>query len=168
MRPLQLRVGDHQPVVSRPAAFMLSPWAVGSIALLLLNDHVWKAQFGNVATGKLSDIAGVFLLPLLLLALLECGRYVTGHHPWESGRRATLAAVTVTGAGFAAVKLIPPVGDTYEYAVGVLRKIATLSGDPVAPIIVYRDWTDLLVLPVLAWSYVVVTRYRTQTVAVIV
>jgi hypothetical protein len=37
-----------------------------ALVVLLLNDHYWKWEYGNVLTGKLSDVAGLILLPLLL------------------------------------------------------------------------------------------------------
>ena len=40
------------------------------LVLLLLNDFYLKAEYGNWLTGKLSDIAGLFVFPLFLTALL--------------------------------------------------------------------------------------------------
>ncbi len=37
-----------------------------SLIFLAINDHVMKAAFGNTITGKLSDFAGMVLLPLLM------------------------------------------------------------------------------------------------------
>jgi hypothetical protein len=37
------------------------------LLLLLFNDHYFKFAFSNWLTGKLSDVAGIILLPLLLL-----------------------------------------------------------------------------------------------------
>jgi hypothetical protein len=37
-----------------------------SLVLLALNDHVFKGLYGNVVTGKLSDVAGLVVLPLFL------------------------------------------------------------------------------------------------------
>lgn len=34
--------------------------------ILFVNDHILKAQFSNILTGKLSDIVGIIILPLLL------------------------------------------------------------------------------------------------------
>ncbi len=52
-------------------AYLLNSVFVGGLLLLLLNDHVFKAAYGNALTGKLSDFAGVLILPLFL-------RFVTG------------------------------------------------------------------------------------------
>ncbi|MGB3547731.1 MAG: hypothetical protein WBA17_12195, partial [Saprospiraceae bacterium] len=52
-------------------AYLFNSVFIGGLLLLLLNDHILKAAYGNVLTGKLSDFAGVLILPLLL-------RFVTG------------------------------------------------------------------------------------------
>lgn len=41
-----------------------SPGFVTGLLLLLLNDFVFKEQFHNALTGKLSDFAGLFVFPL--------------------------------------------------------------------------------------------------------
>lgn len=48
---------------------LLHPVFLTGLFLLLLNDHYLKAAFGNWWTGKLSDFAGVLLLPLLWKAV---------------------------------------------------------------------------------------------------
>ena len=40
---------------------------LASLLILLLNDHYLKYAYSNWLTGKLSDVAGIILLPLLLL-----------------------------------------------------------------------------------------------------
>lgn len=40
-----------------------------ALLVLLLNDHWWKWTFSNGLTGKLSDVAGLVLLPLFLCAI---------------------------------------------------------------------------------------------------
>ncbi len=51
-----------------PEFFSLPPLA--AVALLAVNDHWLKAKFHNAITGKLSDFAGCFFLPLFVSALL--------------------------------------------------------------------------------------------------
>ncbi len=41
---------------------------IGGLMVLLVNDHFLKAEFHNVLTGKLSDLAGLFIFPLFLVA----------------------------------------------------------------------------------------------------
>lgn len=55
--------------VNHMSAILLSRGLILSLGLLLLNDFYLKGQFGNWVTGKLSDIAGLFLFPLVFTAL---------------------------------------------------------------------------------------------------
>jgi hypothetical protein len=51
--------------------YLLLNWVfIVGLALLLLNDHYWKWTYGNYLTGKLSDFAGLLILPLLLAYFL--------------------------------------------------------------------------------------------------
>ena len=49
--------------------YLLHPVFLLGLIILLLNDHYLKAEFGNWWTGKLSDFAGVLLLPLFWKAV---------------------------------------------------------------------------------------------------
>ncbi len=50
---------------------LLSPLFLLSLIILLVNDFYLKAQFHNFFTGKLSDIAGLFIFPLFLTAFFS-------------------------------------------------------------------------------------------------
>lgn len=81
---------------------LASPLAACSLVVLALNDHVLKQAWPGWVTGKLSDVAGLVLAPLLLglgLALLGVRRPVA----WSSGLVALGFAVTKTTAAGAAV-----------------------------------------------------------------
>jgi hypothetical protein len=142
--------------VNRPGDLLLSPWALVSVAVILVNDHVLKGAFGNTMTGKLSDVAGVFLFPLLLLSVLEVLRRKL------AGRAAIAWSIAVTGIGFAAVKTVSPIGDAYEWVIGFFRWTAGGFRGELLPIVVFRDPSDLWVLPILFASYLVVTHNRTR------
>ena len=142
--------------MNRPGDLLLSPWALVSVAIILINDHVLKDAFRNTLTGKLSDIAGVFLFPLLLLSVLEVLRRSL------VGRAAIAWSISVTGIGFAAVKMVAPVGDAYEWVIGFLRWAAGGFRGDILPILVFRDPSDLWVLPILFASYLVITHNRTR------
>ncbi|OAV45627.1 hypothetical protein [Lewinella sp. 4G2] len=64
------------------ATYLLNVVFLGGLLLLVINDHLLKEAFGNSITGKLSDFAGVLILPLFL-------KYLTG---W---RTSSLIAFTV-------------------------------------------------------------------------
>ena len=59
-----------------------NPWLSApfliSLSLLLLNDHVLKAAYGNWLTGKLSDFAGIFMVSVLLFAWKPQHKDLTG------------------------------------------------------------------------------------------
>ena len=51
-------------MTDRSSHLLGSPGFVCGLLLLLLNDFVFKEQFHNALTGKLSDFAGLFVFPL--------------------------------------------------------------------------------------------------------
>ncbi|WP_276482541.1 hypothetical protein [Paraflavitalea pollutisoli] len=52
--------------VRRNRYLLLNHVFCGLLVLLVLNDHLFKTTYGNWWTGKLSDAAGIILLPLVL------------------------------------------------------------------------------------------------------
>jgi beta-glucosidase len=48
---------------------LTTPVFLLGLAILLLNDWVWKAQFSNLLSGKLSDFAGLFVFVIFWTAL---------------------------------------------------------------------------------------------------
>ena len=152
----------HEPIRPPQAAdLLLHPVALVALAVLVLNDHVLKAAYPGFLTGKLSDIAGVALLPLVLVAGWELLGAALGR---GSGPRPRVlgAAILVTGIGFAVVKLLPPAAEAFGWVLGAVQwPFALASGlvaghallaPAAAPIV--ADPTDLLALPALwlaAW-----------------
>jgi len=53
---------------------LTAPWSLVGVCVLLVNDFVLKRLFHNWLTGKLSDVAGLFILPLFISALLPYRR----------------------------------------------------------------------------------------------
>lgn len=105
-----------------------------ALAVLALNDHVLKgaAVLPGWATGKLSDLAGLFLAPVLLAALVRART-----------SRQLAAAHVATGAVFALLQLSPDAARLWDHGM-------TLLGVP------WRTWsdpTDLLALPILAVAW---------------
>lgn len=134
------RVGALGPSTSayeeeRPAqvAPLCRPLPLGSVALLLLNDHVLKGA--NVLpgwlTGKLSDVAGLVFFPLLLLALVE-------EAAWLGGVRLPLSKKTLTWLCSVITALVFGLLKTHS---GFHALVSTLWGPSVL------DPTDLLALP---------------------
>lgn len=108
MRPLV----DHS--APRSGEFF-APLPLAAVALLVVNDVFWKRAFHNELTGKLSDVAVCFFMPLFVSELLGLGfalvpklRLATGAVatavlfsllevvPWFTAR--TLAVLTWVGS----------------------------------------------------------------------
>ena len=54
--------------------YVLSPWFIGALALLICNDLWWKTTYSNALTGKLSDLSGVLVLGLLFNLISDRNR----------------------------------------------------------------------------------------------
>jgi hypothetical protein len=111
-----------------------APWWA-ALGLLVLNDHVLKGAHVLPATltGKLSDLAGLVVAPVLAVALVRART-----------RAARLAVFALVAAVFTAIKTSPAMSDLYVRALGALGITARNVCDP-------TDLVALLVLP-LAWS----------------
>jgi 5-hydroxyisourate hydrolase-like protein (transthyretin family) len=126
------------------------PASLLSIGLLLLNDHVLKATGANWLTGKLSDFAGVFFFPFLLLAVaaLPCALLARRRLP---SRLLKISPMAAGGAAFALTALWFALSKATAAGNAATTRIASiLVGGPVA---IALDPTDLLALVMLwpAW-----------------
>jgi hypothetical protein len=86
---------------------LCQPVPIAAAVLLGINDHLLKGAdlLPGAVTGKLSDVAGLLLFPILLCALVRAAATLVGR---ELSRRAVAGlAALATAAGFAAVKLSP-------------------------------------------------------------
>ena len=94
-------------LVSRPPALL-------AVAVLVVNDHVLKALCPGFVTGKLSDVAGLFFFPLLLVDIV---RLVTR----SSSRYVLPVAAVATAIVFVAVKTWAPAHDLYCAGLGAAQ-----------------------------------------------
>jgi hypothetical protein len=135
--------------------------ALMALITLAVNDHVLKIHWPSPLTGILSGIAGVALLPLVLVA---AGEMLTAIRrsaaPVDPNRRAvavTIASVA-TGVGYAAVELLPAAETAYRHGLGVLQwpaaAVGALAGGGPLPalhqVAAVADPFDLLALGALA------------------
>ena len=136
------------------------------LILWILNDHLLKAQFGNVWTGKLSDIAGLVVFPLFMLASYQVIARLLGQ--WRPQDRAVLwKSIFSTGFIFSAVNLSERWSALFETLVGYLQwpiraTWSLLSGvDSLGYTAVKhtQDPTDLLTLPALCVAAFIGCRY---------
>jgi hypothetical protein len=111
-----------------------APWSLAAVGLLGLNDHVLKARLHNALTGKLSDIAACFFLPLFLSALLGL---VTR---WRLSRR--------LAAGGLATVVVFTLQELSEVAGAICHRVVAVMGAPlgVHGLALTRDPTDLLTM----------------------
>jgi hypothetical protein len=140
----------------RERAALLHPIALGALALLLVNDHVLKATWPGLWTGKLSDVAALIVGPVAVAALWQVivrGRSVAGRARSLPPAEAVIALGF--GAIFVAVKFDPAANEAYARVVGALGWPVAAAGDLIAGRAVQAlglaptvlDPGDLVVLP---------------------
>jgi hypothetical protein len=134
---------DRLGELSATLGVLASPSAVAAIALLLLNDHVFKQAWPSAITGKLSDFAGLYFAPWVLMSLalaVAAGRV--------DARIVAALAYGFTACVFAALKLSPA---SSEPVLSFARTIGV-------PLAIVPDPTDLVALSMLPISYAVWAR----------
>jgi photosystem II stability/assembly factor-like uncharacterized protein len=116
-----------------------------AIGVLLFNDNYLKFAFPSTITGKLSDIAELFVLPL---AVAVVALSIAAGTP----RRATaISAVLYAGIGVVFIAMKTDVG----FAGAVRAALGPVTGGGTASV---SDPTDLLALPALVISFAVIYR----------
>jgi hypothetical protein len=157
--PRALSLG--RPTLSAvPGDGLLHPLVLAAIGLLLVNDHVLKAAWPGLVTGKLSDFAGLLFFPLFLQAAAEVGGALAGR-PLVANQRVLAVAIAATAAAFIAIQLWPVAAEAYAVSLGHLQWLAgllpsTLAGAPIGSptrVLVTADPSDLLALPMLLVAY---------------
>jgi hypothetical protein len=110
-----------------------------AVAVLLANDWVIKPTgiLPGWASGKLSDLAGMVMAPVVLAALLALARVPV--------RGAALGSALAVGLGFAALKLFPAAAALYDAALARVGEVAGLPWRARTAV----DPSDLLALPLL-------------------
>ncbi|MGB0589767.1 MAG: hypothetical protein ACPGU1_08825 [Myxococcota bacterium] len=138
---------SHSLHMHRPERALLHPLWLIALTLLVVNDHVLKGAglVPAALTGKLSDVVGMLVAPVLLAAILRL-----------SSRRALMLAHLATGVIFAAINLSPSAARGFE---------AMTAWTPF-PWAIVVDPTDLLALPALAVSWAIFTPVMRQHLSV--
>lgn len=132
-----------------PGDLLLRPVAVVAVLVLIVNDHLLKHRWPGLLSGKLSDIAGLVFLPILIISVCEVAR-ATARRTWPMGQRGIVAVTVTVAIGFAATKLSPAVGAAYGDVLGWLRWPLAGHWSQVG---ISRDPTDVLCTPavIVAW-----------------
>ena len=112
----------------RPTRALLTPAWLGALAVLGLNDHLFKGSgaLPGALTGKLSDVAGMIVAPALLAALLGV-----------RSRRGLFLCTAAVGLVFSLINLSPACADAWSWLMGLVGFPWAITVDP----------TDLLALP---------------------
>jgi len=118
---------------------LASPLSLVAIAILLINDHFLKQLWPSALTGKLSDFAGLYFAPYVVLALLLSIPITARARPLAVGAAVYVAVAAV----FAALKLS-------QSTAAPLLAVASALG---FPLLIAADPTDLAALFVLPLSY---------------
>jgi hypothetical protein len=140
-----------------PGAALVHPVTLAALCTLALNDHVLKQACPGWWTGKLSDFAGVVLLPVFLHALLE----LAAAHGWKKplrvagGDRWLTVCVAASLLVFALPEVWKPAELVYRYGLGAAQwpfraLAAAWASAPlpeVRPVRATADVSDLLALP---------------------
>lgn len=132
---------------------LLHPVVLAALLVWAINDHVLKEAYPGLVTGKLSDVTGVIVAPLIVVGFYELrpgGRC--------AGAAVVVTSVAATAVAFTLVELVAAAADVYERGFGLLRwpfdaAVGLAAGDGlVDPVRVqlWSDGADLLTLPFLA------------------
>lgn len=135
-----------------PGSMLLDPFFWFALSLLALNDHVLKSAAPGVITGKLSDMAGLALAPVLAVSLGE----LFGASPTHRRSRIRHLAfwAVATALGFSAIELWEPAARAYSQLLGAVQSlprvlVAWFAGETVVWAVARHvaDPADLLTLP---------------------
>ena len=156
------------PIPRVPGDLLLHPSVFFAALLLLFNDFILKRFWAGQVSGKLSDLAICFLLPLILVALWEWGAWFflrlqrlflllksprqgeedPQRYLWRPASRGIHGlAVFLAGFYFAALQIWPWWGRFHQAWVG-----AVLGGRAIHLTPDITDLWALWMLPV-AWSF---------------
>lgn len=140
METSELAGGSRVDISGRLAPLLDGRFLV-ALVLLIVNDQLLKAAYGNWLTGKLSDVAGLVVLPVLVAVALDAFGL----------RRSAALGCGIVGAWFAVMKTITPVAAWTELVFEfITRRPSTIVVDP----------TDLLGLSGLVIAVAILRRPR--------
>ena len=126
---------------------LLLTWPyVIAVSALALNDGVLKSAALSWVTGKLSDFAGLFFAPVLMLMLVELVPWMREHRTFQARRLVCYGSV---GAVFSAAQVSDWGARIYELVFLPARWIPTWRGG----FALTQDPTDLVALVALVASY---------------
>lgn len=145
-----------------------APVFLVGLVVLVVNDHVLKRRVPGAMTGKLSDLAGLTIFPMLVVAVVEVAHWFGGRQEWRATSATFAASAVATVGGFAAIKTIGPVGDLYRTTLGWSQWMLSavprflVGGDVGVPhrAELIADRSDLIAAPMVLISLWIGSRLR--------
>lgn len=148
VQPLRCERGE----IHAPGSMLLDPLFLLALFLLALNDHVLKSAAPGIITGKLSDMAGLALAPVLAVSLGEL--FNAGATDRQSRIWRLAGWAVATALVFSAIQLWGPAARAYSQLLGVVQSLPRVlvawsaGGNGVWGVARHvPDPTDLLTLP---------------------
>ena len=146
--------------MSKPGDALRHPLVLLMLALWILNDHVFKMMFGSVLTGKLSDIAGLVVFPLMLVAAYEIVCALRGLQALHTAA-VLWASLAASAALMISINLFEVCADACRLGLGLAQwpfvGLASIAAGgslpPLAHVNLTMDPTDLWALPALLIPY---------------
>lgn|SRR5690606_1228871 len=150
-RRRSVRVSDLPTLeVAVPGDGMLHPLCLVALLLLIANDRWFKAAYPGLISGKLSDLAGMFFFPTLVVALVEILLSLL-RRPWLVSLNAVRVSYLLTGLVFAAINTIPGCAMAYVDLMRVFwGSVSQRIGQSISHTL---DISDLIALGSLIPSY---------------
>jgi hypothetical protein len=129
-----------------PVDLLSHPVVVGSLLVLVVNDHVGKPRYPGPVTGIASDLAVLVLVPALVLAV------VATLSPRSLTWRTAAVVAGAVALGYASMELLTAADHAYEVGLGTVgAPVRRLLGQPGAHrVVATPDRADLLALPAAA------------------
>ena len=143
-----------------PGDVLRHPLIIALLLLWALNDHVLKDYFANEWTGKLSDVAGLAVFPLMLLSAYEISCALLRRDP-RLRNWVLWFSLVATGVFMAGINLSEPWARAYTQGLSTAQwpfqaTWSLLTGAPIpqlATLTVTMDPTDLWTLPALSIAW---------------
>jgi hypothetical protein len=125
--------------------YFIHPIPLAAVAMMVLNDRILKHQFPGWISGKLSDFAGIFFMPLFLCALINVGRNFGQNKKfcWISSAQ-LVGAILSVDLIFVAIKLFPFCAAWYVSVMTSIGFPSRVVQDPTDLIALTMNWATYL------------------------
>ncbi len=132
--------------MNKPGALIVHPLIVGALALWAVNDHLLK-PLGGELVGKLSDVACLIVIPVMLPSAIELWR-ARGGREFAMATRMVIVCAIMAAVIMVAINTSTSAAWLYEHGMGLLQwPFRTLTGQSYAPVVLTMDPTDAWTLP---------------------